>query len=422
MVTQAPMRSTVLFTVVAAASALAPRWTPTWVLAESTIIQPCNMSGFLDTAFFSQFGLVDVDWSNAKQLWVDPPMDCQELLVEQCALLKAANPKLKCFVYRNLVKALPWYTSVRDVINDAAHSGWFLPFVNTTGPFHVPMCDTNWDPPRCSALYHDQEQTPEYPHGDGSCPGPCDCGGVPCGEYLWNHRNASLRSWFINEYILGSAGLANPNISGFFLDDGWSNKTQPVQNWMPQPNGYCDCSPIGGPSEENYHCVDDMGLVQADTTEITEAWAATMGIVRQVIVGAGGWAWQYFASHSTPPANRCVTQLREFCSQGVEWPPYSHGVQFAWTLQNGTSPLPQPDLDIATFQLLRGPYWWIGYSWVGCAAEYDFPDALKEGYGIPLNSCTETSPGAGVFTRMWSKANVSVDCNSYSSATTFFEA
>ena len=24
---------------------------------------------------------------------------------------------------------------------------------------------------------------------------PCDCGAVPCGTYLWDHRNASLRAW-----------------------------------------------------------------------------------------------------------------------------------------------------------------------------------------------------------------------------------
>lgn len=34
-------------------------------------------------------------------------MNCEELLVEQAALTKAANPDTRVFVYRNLVKALP---------------------------------------------------------------------------------------------------------------------------------------------------------------------------------------------------------------------------------------------------------------------------------------------------------------------------
>ena len=32
--------------------------------------------------------------------------------------------------------------------------------------------------------------------------GQCDCGaGLPCGEYLWDHRNDSLRNFLIHEFI-----------------------------------------------------------------------------------------------------------------------------------------------------------------------------------------------------------------------------
>ena len=205
-----------------AAAAFAPAWPPTWSLPLSTIVQPCNYSGFVEPLdFFAQFAVVDFDWSNAKALWVAPPMRDEELLVEQCSRLKALNPNLRCFVYRNLVKALPWYTSVREKINDPAYSGWFLPAKPggslPNSSYWVDQCDRSWDPPRCSDLYKDKDQTPGFPHGDGSCPGPCDCGGVPCGEYLWDHRNASLRTWIINDFLLGPTGLGNENISGFYL-------------------------------------------------------------------------------------------------------------------------------------------------------------------------------------------------------------
>ena len=202
------------------ASALAPNWTPTWNMKNSTIIQPCNYSGFVEPIdFYAQFAIVDFDWSNAKALWVVPPMTDDLLLLEQCAALKAISPDTRCFVYRNLVKgacvlllrfprahlcprcvfpafcprfpALPWYTTVSAKINDPAYSGWFVKnapggaFPN--GSYHVPQCDTNWSPPRCTDLYHDLDQTPGYPRGDGSCPGPCDCGGVPCGECEYAH-------------------------------------------------------------------------------------------------------------------------------------------------------------------------------------------------------------------------------------------
>jgi hypothetical protein len=46
-----------------------PRCVHAWSrynMSQSTIIMPCNTSGMLDPAFFSRFGIVDVDWSNQK--------------------------------------------------------------------------------------------------------------------------------------------------------------------------------------------------------------------------------------------------------------------------------------------------------------------------------------------------------------------
>ena len=114
---------------------------------------------------------------------------------------------------------------------------------------HVPVCDTNYDPPLCSALYResrvparararahapslraassnrctrlavrsraadDQEQTPGYPHGDGDCASPgCDTGAVPTGEYMFNPNSANvsingqtLVEWFIVSAKRGAA-------------------------------------------------------------------------------------------------------------------------------------------------------------------------------------------------------------------------
>ena len=53
---------------------------------------------------------------------------------------------------------------MRDKITDPAYAGWFLKnkpggsFPN--GSYHVSQCDHNYDPPLCSNLYHDNEQTP----------------------------------------------------------------------------------------------------------------------------------------------------------------------------------------------------------------------------------------------------------------------
>jgi hypothetical protein len=70
--------------------------------------------------------------------------------------------------------------------------------------------------PRATLLSRAQDQTPQHPKGDGSCTEACDCGGVPCGEYLWDHRAPGLREYLINEFLLNPVtGLGNPNITGF---------------------------------------------------------------------------------------------------------------------------------------------------------------------------------------------------------------
>ena len=196
------------------------------------------------------------------------------------------------------------------------------------------------------------------------------------------------------------------------------------------PEGFCDHSPIGGPSEENFWCTTDMGLTQADTTAITDAWAQTIDLVRQTLIGAGAWAWAFF-SHWSPPdagagAAACAAQMREICTAGADWPYYGAGVQVQWTLNAPpynstharTAPLPSAARDIAFFLAVRGPYWWLGYGWVGCSVPYDFPDALRVDYGTPLGFCEETGAGTGVFTRPWTKATATVDCNTGSATTT----
>lgn len=76
----------------------------------------------------------------------------------------------------NLVKATPWYTSVREKICDPAYAGWFLRFNTSTTP-HVAKCDNAFSPPKCSEFYHDPEKSLE-----GLCVDQkCDCGCVPCG-------------------------------------------------------------------------------------------------------------------------------------------------------------------------------------------------------------------------------------------------
>ena len=92
------------------------------------------------------------DWSNAKALWAKAkPMNCDEMMLEQVERSTAASPGSTYWVYRNGVKALPWFASVRVKLNDPAFSRWFLRFSPAVranhSAAHVPVCDPNYQPP-----------------------------------------------------------------------------------------------------------------------------------------------------------------------------------------------------------------------------------------------------------------------------------
>ena len=95
-----------------------PRWQPTWELAASTIIQPCNDSGLMDSAWLAKWGVVSMDWSNARAAWAQQqPMDCDGMLLQQATAVSEADPSTHFWVYRNIVKALPWFAGVREKLS-----------------------------------------------------------------------------------------------------------------------------------------------------------------------------------------------------------------------------------------------------------------------------------------------------------------
>ena len=206
-----------------------PSYPPTYNMSRSTIAMPCDYKGYVSelpgwAATTSKFNVLDIDWSNNKAVWANTPgadgkgMSCEEDLVRQATKIKQDDPAHHTWVYRNIVNAYPWMTSVRRILDDPAYDVWFLRFKNGTdgkgplehaddGTYNNPVCDHAFTPPKCSPLFHSQTQTPQYApngttkkcgtgpakkctwqpdFGDGMCTKPCDCGRVPCGfcEYM----------------------------------------------------------------------------------------------------------------------------------------------------------------------------------------------------------------------------------------------
>ena len=115
------------------------------------------------------------DWSNGKALWANEhPMDSQSLITKQAEMVLDIDPGVpgyapRVWAYRNTIKALNWYSSVREKLDDPKYASWFIKFngfSNTpypggqgekqNGSFHVPTCDwyNNGTKPRCSGFYH----------------------------------------------------------------------------------------------------------------------------------------------------------------------------------------------------------------------------------------------------------------------------
>jgi len=366
----------------------------------------CNGSGFTDPKSTVGWGIVDFDWSNAKGLWARAkPMDCAELLLQQVAMTHSASSNTKIFVYRNRIKALPWFTTVRETLTDPAYTKWFLPFGANSKPYHVPQCDNNYKPPLCSNYYHDQEQTPGYPHGDGDCTVPaCDVGSVPVGEYLWDHRawNVSVNgktfgNWFINDYIFDQNGGADPRVWGFFFDDEWTPS---------------------GPTELDSNCVKDMGLTSQDVQQLFNAYNSNMIEVYKEIISRGKFSWQQFIPgdatcvYPIVQKSSCATTLRQYCQpKNIAQTSY---IIYGFSPGGcGGQPSVMPDFqqDLTNFLLIRGPYAALGHGWKGCSQKYVVPDALNLDYGVPTEICHETSNG--VFQRKWTKSTVQMDCNTW---------
>merc|ERR1719231_541787 len=179
----------------------------------------------------------------------------------------------RVWAYRNTIKALNWYSSVREKLDDPKYASWFIKFKgfsnspypggqgkSANGSFHVPTCDwyNNGTAPRCSGFYHDQEQTPEHPGGgapyrvDGDCIEQCDCGSTnPCAEYIFDHRGGEVegrtfRDWFINEYMISNETLLHR--------DPVTGETAVIGlGWLD------DSMTSNGPTEEDSNYIADTG-------------------------------------------------------------------------------------------------------------------------------------------------------------------
>lgn len=116
--------------------------------------------------------------------------------------------------------------------------------------------------------------------------------------------------------------------------------------------------------------------------------------------------------------------LGEFCSTSVHFKPDRRQNEDLFRSDRSVLPI------AASFLLARGDYAWIGTGYIGCGTggrspvcsqpqqqcpttEYLRPAALDVDYGQPAGLCAEEPGKAGVFTRHYSRAEITLDCNKW---------
>ena len=90
-------------------------------------------------------------------------MDDEKKLQDQVEMSVAASAAMglnqTVWVYRGSMWAYPWLENTRKTLDDPAYADWYIKF-KPEGPYYSSKCDNNYNPPKCSDYYHNQEQSP----------------------------------------------------------------------------------------------------------------------------------------------------------------------------------------------------------------------------------------------------------------------
>jgi hypothetical protein len=229
-------------------------------------------------------------------------------------------------------------------------------------------------------------------------PPACNCGTKPCGFYVFNHSSdvvvhgQTFRDWFVTSYMLNAVGMS-PLVSGYYWDDYFS--------------------PSGDMGDNTPNATQDMGLTPADLQQLTDSYRANMAVLTNATIASGRFAWQLFLQMRVSNAT-CAADLRTYCAASS--PTQSRATLFLLSQQSPAWTGVDVVNDISNFLLVRGPFAWLGLTWMGCSRDWRTPDELNLDVGEPAALCSETALGSGIFSREYSKVTVTTDCNTWSSS------
>ena len=217
---------------------------------------------------------------------------------------------------------------------------------------------------------------------------------------------------------------------------------------------------------------EDMGITPPIQAQLAADYDKVMATVYAQVLANKQFSWQQLWNGQSKPDEKngcctgplvskgsCAASLRSLCDAAS--PAQTRFMTYAFSpgrCQGDPGNLESPEQDIANFLLVRGPYAVMGHGWcvarsaagapprglpapadtshffsclrpppppfsprrLGCSRDYQVPDLLNADFGEPVDAvCKETAPGSQIFTRAWSKADVEMDCNTWTPTITF---
>jgi hypothetical protein len=180
--------------------------------------------------------------------------------------------------------------------------------------------------------------------------------------------------------------------------------------------------------------VKDMGLSTADVADMADAYRWVQATAIAAVAARGKWTWSEFLNNDPFQSinggcpqpwvreSSCAADLRAFCNGTipVQTQTLLYGFTPGCTSLNPAN-LTAPLHDVVNFQLVRGPWAFLGSGWQGCnpALKWEFPPELNADFGVPVGSCAELPRGSGIFVRNFSRASVQMDCSNWAPTITW---
>jgi hypothetical protein len=326
----------------------------------------------------------------------------EEAMVEQARRVKTESPSTKVLVYRNVLWALQWLSSERAAMEDPAKADYFLRYsVPTPAPTAA-----------AGNIYYTQAH-------EGN-------------QYVWNYSNPEAVKYKMEVVVMGKGGVGSPYVDGIFFDDpGPSIAEHPMQEYIINIQAAAkainmSATEVQTLATNTYTMVVE--LRQRLQSQGQMIWlngvdnANPFPLVDNQVPGANcsveapfqcGW-W-----HGPVPGPTCIAFYQQRCSNATLGN-VDLGVLGPWRQDPGTWPVQRGSwqLSIATLLLLRQERGWLAPAfWLPTSATVPLPwsNDLDRDVGTPKDAhCFEDPKQAGLFRRMWSAGEVSVDCNDLS--------